>query len=481
MPYCGDYDPRKPRTQTARIKTMNTTVIKRTIIVAAVMVVALNVLLSASFDEAGGFGIIGKIRMSPSFADLRHLTANAGCDEGLEEIDKGLKDGCDVFGRPGLGYPPLIFHLARGSGINEEYTGGIGLTIGLSFIGILGGKYWTSFTRHGIPGMMIGIGALLGMPTILGLERMNIDIGIFVLFFLLSTGLEWSNKKMAITFPYSVVLASFVAFACMILSASKIYPGIGLLIWIASVGRKRVRSRCILYGLIGGTLVGTFIGMRWLLLGGKTPAPGVGVITHSIWLRLGDSPLSHTEAIVAVSVFLVTVISSVIYTKRSNSLVNSGSRGSCAGFFLSIFAQMSFISWLACYLTGTNYDYRMVLLIPAVTELCERSWKVLKISGKRKALLPKRCPECLAIAYFITVISPLAYFWLDSLQSRLYSYSFYISDIITSTKSLFFYVCRMSDLVMIPWMAGILMVYWSITSSANKTSINQAEAYHKHQ
>ncbi len=74
----------------------------------------MNVLASATFSEAGGFGVIGKIRMSPFFADLRHLTANAGCDESLEEIDKGVMAGCDVFGRPGLGYPPLIFFFWQG-------------------------------------------------------------------------------------------------------------------------------------------------------------------------------------------------------------------------------------------------------------------------------------------------------------------------------------------------------------------------------
>ena len=99
-------------------------------------------------------------------------------------------------------------------------------------------------------GMLIGIWALLGMPTILGLERMNIDIAIFVLLFLVSGFLEWTNKKMAIAFPYTLFISSLVACVCMFLSASKIYPGVGLLIWIAAAGRKRLRSEYILYGVL---------------------------------------------------------------------------------------------------------------------------------------------------------------------------------------------------------------------------------------
>ena len=441
---------------------MNRAAIARILIIAATALVAMNIISSAAFDHAGGFRIIGKLRMSPSFADLRHLTANAGCDQSIDEIDKGQAKGCDVYGRPGLGYPPLIFHLAREIGVRKEDTGVLGLTIGASFVGIVASQYWRSFTKCGIPGLMIGLGALLGMPTILGLERMNIDIAIFVLLYLLGVTLDWRNKQADPTLPGSIFWAGLVSFASVVISASKIYPGVGLLIWIAAAGWQNIKARYMFYGLLSGTVVGTYIGMKWLLSGGQTPSPGVGLITHSIWLRLGDSPLSKQEALAAIVIFAVTIISSFHFLKEfGRQEPKEGSLDN--GFKLSIFAQTAFVSWLACYLTGTSFDYRMVLLIPAMAESYQNMWSYRTAVCKRdEGFWAKYGLELLGATYFCAVLTPLLYFWLDTQIYIVSGTSDYAAQVITNIKSLSFYACRISDIAGIPWIAGTLLAYFAI-------------------
>lgn len=273
------------------------------ILVICLLYVSSNLLSSIRVEQAGGFRLLGSLGMSPSFADLRHMTTLSGCSEGILEIDSGSSMGCDHWGRRGLGYPPMIFFLARAIGLNESHTAGLALVVGCSFLVIVTARYWRVFAYHRWLGSLLCIAAFIGMPTQLGLERMNIDLAIFSVMLLLTSLIVITRGRGPVRPDLRVARSILVGLLSLILSGAKIYPGIGLILWLLYYGDRKEVLRLEAVSCFVGATGGLTIGLVWLFNGSRAAAPGIGLITHGLYLGHSQSPLSTTEIGLALATF----------------------------------------------------------------------------------------------------------------------------------------------------------------------------------
>jgi len=148
----------------------------------AVIYLTISIILCFNTETAGhAFGMLSeKNRMVPAFADLRAITALAGCKADLNLVIKGLSAGCDPYGRTGgLGYPPLIFELARAIGVNGSWTGPTAMACGVALMAIVLDDARRARCSLSLKAMIAGA-LLLSFAAQLAIERMNIDVIIFI-------------------------------------------------------------------------------------------------------------------------------------------------------------------------------------------------------------------------------------------------------------------------------------------------------------
>lgn len=413
-----------------------------------------NLLSSVSGSEAGErFGLLGSLRMYPAFADLRHLTTLSGCSDAILEIDRGTAMGCDHWGRRGLGYPPMIFFITRAVGVTESATELIALVVGLSFLVILVRSYWGVFINQGCLGMWMCLAIFLGMPTQLGLERMNLDLAIFSLMFLLCRATDQPTGENTLGSGRNLAKSVMLALVSFIISGTKIYPGVGILLWLRyNRGRRKVpkleATSCFV-----GAVSGLVIGIVWLLNGSRTAAPGIGLITHGLYLGHGQSPLSIAEVVVALTIFVITLVIGISlycaqYSKECRSL-------------LSPFATLTSLTWISCFIVGPSFDYRLILLVPSVCELSVYGYRRCRThqTGSIEASYVHFLCKSAPIVYIVVCLSPIVYFANEHYtKASLVGTQGFASIAGLASKYVAFYVTRAGDLLGLPYICASLVI-----------------------
>lgn len=423
------------------------------VLLICLVYISSNLLTSVGGEDKGSFGVLGGLVMSPSFADLRHMTTLSGCSEGILEIDSGSSLGCDHWGRRGLGYPPMIFFLARAIGVSEFHTEGLALVIAWSFLVIITARYWRVFTRKGWLGILVCIAVYMGLPTQLGLERMNIDLAVFSVMFLLTSLIVKTGGRCEARLMLRVAILILVGLLSLIISGAKIYPGIGLILWLLYNGGRKELLRLEAVSSFVGATGGLTIGLVWLLNGSRAAAPGIGLITHGLYLGHGQSPLSMTEIGLALATFFAALgYGFNWYRKQDTRYVLR---------LFSPFASLTFLSWAACFIVGPSFDYRLILLVPSICELYAYSFSndgkasIVVVSNKYFRLTSK----LVTVGYIATTMSPLIYFTNESSTKDLVISSpgiWNVSSLIL--KYIGFYSTRMGDIFGLPFICATLLV-----------------------
>ncbi|MFN7740682.1 MAG: hypothetical protein ACK5RA_10550 [Cyanobacteriota bacterium] len=327
-------------------------------------------LSSQPSDQA--FGMIPNLRM-PTFADLRWITATGGCSVNINDIYTGKSVGCDSFGRHDIGYPPMSLWTSRILGVKGDHTPIISLSISLSFIAVILSQMRSSM-RSGWLLILVGSLFLLGFPVQLGLERMNIDILIFLLLYL--AVLLFSFHAFAWLLPLIIFVISlkyfpFFAFFALMLKGLPSKPGISYPFppWLI---------------MLIGSCIGLALSLPWSGDGGNTVAAG-GLASHGL-LALGHlnkiliEAFGLTNARWIIKAFCLIKIAFFIsgaymaYRLRlADILANAIDKHIDkfettrlpADFHHSLVVAMTSV-WLGCYFITISFDYRMIFLFPAL-------------------------------------------------------------------------------------------------------------------
>ncbi len=155
---------------------------------------------------------LGVPARSPSFSDLRNITSAADCQRlGADPL---VSDPCDPWNRP-MNYPRVWLSLMSALGVQQMDTGDLGVLLVIAFFGallLLVGR------TNGYEGLLYG--ALICSPAVmLGVERGNNDLVIFVLLSLAGLGLAHGGVRKFLSY-------ALIGVCCVL----KVYPVVALVV-----------------------------------------------------------------------------------------------------------------------------------------------------------------------------------------------------------------------------------------------------------
>ena len=335
-------------------------------------------------DMASAWKKLGVPAMSPSFADLRTITHSIECKQ--KGIDPYRSRSCDPWKRL-YNYPPIWLELGKFS-VGSELTNAIGLTLAAFFVLAL---LLIVDLRCGISAWLLLL-ASFSPPVLLGVERGNTDLLIFSLVVLLfsfvaPTGLRSSP----VIFSIGVV----------ILTILKIYP----VALITSLVPNRTKGILFATSCALVSLVALLLTSKWHIIEvfENTPVStwrsyGAAVIPIRL-IGLSDIGVRLSSAVLAAA--LGTSLAVLMYRYKSVLLprfdvdqVHGALATACGAIYCLTF------------LAGTNFDYRLVFLLPCILT----SLRAFETSFDYKQL------------YFPVIVT--AYLWatlLDSLVTDIIS------------------------------------------------------------
>jgi hypothetical protein len=342
--------------------------------------------LGGPHSEGNGFQLFGAMRM-PTYADLRWITANSECGVDLDAMYQGKVGGCDAFGRLGIGYPPMSIWLFRLFHFQAGWTDLLALFSGFAFLATSGFLLMKINKNTGVSMLISGL-LLWGYPVQLGLERMNIDVIIYILvalncYLLSSTSMPWRGF---LSLPLITATVGM-----------KIYPVfgyLGLLFTakpIAKSGFPNVRlgkldASIILTGCTIGIMTAAPILLGNDVLPAGTVSSGEGGIgSHGLkafgfmnqkLISLYGLDLARLMIKALFSLKLLSLASGFIgtfrlqITKDLKRLIESILDPHTRNFFYYALIAMTCI-WLGCYVTTISYDYRLIFLVPLIAILAQ--------------------------------------------------------------------------------------------------------------
>lgn len=298
-----------------------------------------------------------------SFGDLRLITSSASCD--LKTAGWDLDSpSCDPWGRP-FNLPTLWVRIFSFLRLTDDRASVIGfvmlalLTIALAYW-LHCFRFWLHVTNtHKYFGLLCFSLLLVSPPMLLLAERANVDILIFAG---LTIGFIFWNRNSR----YGVVVL------VLILGVLKIYPWAALLITI----RMKQAKRLILFSVFGllvglGYLSSEIMNIRSLSSTGfNVISFGSSMLPDFLHQTATGKSGGTFALILGLILFLLVFVvvlrgySGVIEVMRrriENSLQSNASAESVLIFFGSLF--------VFSYLLGSNYDYRLVFLIPILAVL----------------------------------------------------------------------------------------------------------------
>ena len=354
------------------------------------------------------FGMIPEVRM-PTFADLRWVIATGDCPININDIYNGKSVGCDPYGRHGIGYPPMSLWFSRLSGVKGAHTPLVSLSISLSFIIVILSQLRSSL-RSGWLLIIVGSLFLIGFPVQLGLERMNIDILIFLLLYL--STLIFSFHAVIWLFPLIIFVIAlkyypFFAFFALMLKGLPPKPGISYPAppWLI---------------LSIGSCVGLALSLPWTTHGGAAPVASGGLASHGL-LALGYLNNTFIDKFGLLSgrwiiraLFMLKITSLVVggymaYRLRLAEILSKAidvhtskysSTRLPADFFTSLIVSMTSV-WLGCYFVTNSFDYRMIFLFPVLIFIARA---IQLYPATRMMILQRRALICLLISMLASMV-----------------------------------------------------------------------------
>jgi len=370
-------------------------------------------------EPLSGHAFIHPMRMQPPFADLRYVAANAECGVDLNDYYAGRVVGCDPSGRTyPFDYPPMSIWLGRFLHVQGSHVPLIAISSGLVLILciVLGLK---SCLGASWQWRLLSSGVLMGYPLQQVLERGNLDV-LLLLFFLLLAYLFSLRVNSSLLGLANAGLAALISF---LLVSLKLYPifGLAALLVQKSLGRSlRFATTARMFFLDKfAVLFGSALGLMAtfpFLKGMNTVAKEGGLKSHGLLAfgYLNNSLIDtfgHDSARVLIKLlFLIKLAFLLIgfYLVWKTKLYEALKRcwQLCAPQ-ASIFSQNLFVmmsaTWLGCYVTTINIDYRLLFLVPWLGLLA------------RVPFMSSSSPQQIWLAAGL-IVSLLIVFWVPLLQ-----------------------------------------------------------------
>lgn len=324
----------------------------------------------SSHPASQAFGMIPEMRM-PTFADLRWVAATSGCHININDMYTGKSVGCDSFGRLGIGYPPMSLWFSRLLGIKGEHTPLISVAISLSFIGVILSQIRSSLRSSWLL-IIVGSLFLISFPVQLGLERMNIDMLIFLLIYF--GVLLFSFQAFAWLFPFIILVVS-----------TKFYPFFAFLaLSIKGVPKNQLKRYLLPPWLIllSASILGLALSLPWAGSGGTTVAGGglashglsaLGYMNNFVIDQLGIANARwFIKLMFGIKLFSLAGGAYMAYRFKIASVLTKAIQRQTAqyqgtrlppDFYPNLVISMT-STWLGCYVVTKSYDYRMIFLFP---------------------------------------------------------------------------------------------------------------------
>ena len=328
-------------------------------------------------SATSSFGKLGIPEMFPRFADLRLITTASECFQQGNWWVTG--ESCDPWGRP-FNYPSLWVKLFSFFGLGNSQT----VVLGNIEIVILSASlsYWIIRSRallksknqiRAFPFFVLGV--LFSPPILLLAERGNTDILIFAGITCASELLRRSN------FFVTTTLISF-------LGALKLYPFAGILVFLLAKKSKFQVFYLIL--VFSFTLLLTFSELnyilRWSQNGWNSISYGMSMIPL---LALQIYPTKTIKIVsIAIGFIILVIVASIFHLLFKSFPIRVSSFPSPINIQNSGSILSSSI-FLASYVSGTSYDYRLILATPVLLNLfiSSNSAKSLRFSFAAMFLL----------------------------------------------------------------------------------------------
>jgi hypothetical protein len=343
-------------------------------IVATLLFAYLGYAFSGYFFRADGFWRHLSVASLPSpFADLRVITTGWDCTRrGLDVLQH---NPCDPWHRP-MNYPRIWTwgeHLGLGAGATVPLA--IAL-LAIFFASIL----WVSRTIS-VRCALLGSAVLLSPSVMLGVERANIDLIIFVMLLVyvcfVESGRAWQRRG-----AYGVLLAAIVA---------KLYPiAAAIRLLLRPRGDRRWRALVVVAVVAACYGVLTLHDLRLVSHGTPrdvTLAYGSRVLWAGLDVGLGDAPVVHFTAHRATAYGAVAVMLMLAAAAAAALLIGRRGASTPPG---TTREQSAFVTggavFLLTFAIGNDYDYRLVFLLFAVPWLATLTastgwWRALGIGA----------------------------------------------------------------------------------------------------
>ena len=308
---------------------------------------------------SGKWSIYGIPPMGSLFEDLQSLTATVSCSEGSSLGDLNSPT-CDPFGRP-FNYPTVwvkifsFFHLT----FNHTHLIGYVFTF-LIFCVLLFWGWYAKLNKNRITDVLVFTLFSISAPVYLLVERGNIDTIILSGLTIISILLMKKRYRIA---------GIFIA----ILSGLKIYPlGAFLLILESKILLRKMAPSVILAGIFLFSILGELKMIRDRTPFNKNYSFGIGVLPQYLSDLLNLS-LTRNSAIAVGVIFLCIMITFLFLSAHKYSFLqlqvdkfwNTFANEESAKDIFVLFAGIYIFS----YTLGTNYDYRLVILLPLVASI----------------------------------------------------------------------------------------------------------------
>jgi hypothetical protein len=334
--------------------------------------------------QGEGFPMLADMR-NPTYADLRWVTANSACGVNLDDLYHRRVIGCDAFGRPGIGYPPMSIWLFRLFHFDAGWTNLLALACGLTFITVSG--YFFSKINQNRGATLLTAGLILwSYPVQIGLEKLNIDVIIYILIILDCYLLSLSSATWRTATSLAIVVSTV---------GMKIYPLFGYLglLFLAkpiakpSLGWLRLNKLDAAIILTGCTIA--MISATPILLGndalpaGSVSAGQGGLGSHGLkalgflnqpLLNLYGKELGRWMIRSLFAMKILSIITGFIVTSNLRIaediklMIKSLPNPKTSRFITYALVSMTCM-WLGCYATTISYDYRLIFLIPMIAVL----------------------------------------------------------------------------------------------------------------
>ena len=354
-------------------------------------------------------------RMIPPFADLRAITALAGCSADIDHVMRGLSAGCDPYGRSGgLGYPPLIFALARAFGTSGSWTNPIAITCGVVFISIIIRDVRNSGLIKSHQAWLLAA-ILVGFPTQLGLERMNIDVAIFIGLRLL----VWIREKEKNNGIESWLTSAMGFCAAFVLGGAKVYPTLGVLLWIGFEWSQRRRRKKIDFWIVLGAIAGGLTAIPWMLSGDQHAAPPISLTSHGLIADRGGGTSSVILSIMTISMACLGYAVCRKYIEKNNIDNSNRTNSRYSDLQKEIewsWIRLSFGTWLISYTLTTSFDYRFIFLYPILIGISAKVGQDYNMNSKIRAVLTGT-----AVVMVLYMMTPLTYMATEAISSSITS------------------------------------------------------------